>query len=95
MTPTRTPWPTGKIPRLLRHLGINLGLGAAFAVLFTAGLIRANVAGLGDLIANSAEPALVMILLGFLNILTFGSLAMGISIMTLPWRRDGDPDDEI
>ncbi len=94
MTPARTPWPPSRIPRLLRYLGINLALGAAFAVLFTAALIYANVAGLGELIANSGDPILVVILLGFMNVLTFGSLAMGISIMTLPWRRDGDPEDD-
>lgn len=94
MTPLRTPWSSKRIPRLIRHLGINLAMGAAFAVLFTVALVRGNVAGLGDLIANSSSPLLVVVLLGFMNVLTFGSLAMGISIMTLPWGRDFDGDDD-
>lgn len=74
-----------RTPRLLRHLALHLVLGAAFGVAFTAFLVGANVTSLGDLIEGSGSPLLAKTMLCAANVLTFGSLAMGISVMTLPW----------
>lgn len=79
--------PGARVPLLLRHLGWALAMGAAFGAAFTAFLLLSNFAGLRDLIAGSSSPVLVIFMLGFMNALTFGSLAMGTSIMTLPRER--------
>ncbi len=84
--------PGARVPRLLRHLGINLALGAMVGVAFTALLLALNIANLRDLIANSGSAALAVFMIGFVNVLTFGSLSMGTGIMLLP--RD-EPDDSI
>lgn len=82
-------------PRLVRHLALHLTLGGALGVAFTAFLVGANVAGLGDLIESSGAPVIPKLMLCAANVLTFGSLAMGVSVMTLPWGDDmpGEKDD--
>jgi|LNFM01.1.fsa_nt_gb hypothetical protein len=89
--------PGARIPMLFWHLGLNLALGAAFGVAFTAFLVATNFAGLRDLIAGSNSALLALGMLCFMNMLTFGSLAMGTSIMSLP--REAEPrqvrDDKI
>ena len=84
-----------RVPRLVRQLALHLGVGAALGVAFTAMLVGANVTGLGDLIESSGSPLLAKVMLCAANVLTFGSLAMGISIMTLPWgdAMPGEKDD--
>lgn len=84
------------VPRLLRFLALHLALGAAAGVAFAAIVIMSNVSGIKTLIAESANPYLVLVLLYGSNVLTFGSLAMAIGVMTLPF--DGgcdmsDPED--
>ena len=88
--------PGARVPMLFRHLGFNLALGAAFGVGFTAFLLASNAAGLGDLVAGTSNPVLAVVMLGFMNVLTFGSLAMGTSIMSLPREIaiPRDPDEE-
>jgi hypothetical protein len=76
--------PGARVPKLFRHLGLHLGLGAAFGIGFTIFLVATNFAGLRDLISNSSSWALALAMLAFMNMLTFGSLAMGTSIMSLP-----------
>jgi hypothetical protein len=46
------------------------------------------VGGLGELVGQSAGPALAVMMLCIMNALTFGSLAMGYGIMSLPRERD-------
>lgn len=84
-----------RAPRLVRHLALHLAVGAAFGVAFTAFFVGANVSGLGDLIEGSGSPLLAKLMLCIANVLTFGSLAMGVSVMTLPWGDDmpGEKDD--
>ena len=84
--------PGARIPMLFRHLGLNLALGAAFGVAFTPFLVVTNFAGLRDLIAGSNSALLALAMLCFMKVLTFGSLAMGMSIMSLP--RDPEPRPE-
>lgn len=83
--PTETPG--ARVPLLLRHLGTALAMGAAFGLAFTAFLLLSNFAGLADLILGSGSPVLATFMLSVMNALTFGSLAMGTSIMTLPRER--------
>lgn len=87
--------PPTRVPRLVRHLALHLGVGAALGVAFTALLVGANVTGLGELIEASGSPVLAKVMLCAANVLTFGSLAMGIGVMTLPWGDDmpGEKDD--
>lgn len=80
--------PGARVPKLFRHLGANLALGAVLGVGFTAFLLAIDAAGLRDLIEGTSSPVLVTALLGFMNVLTFGSLAMGTSIMALPREVD-------
>lgn len=84
------------IPQLVRFLALHLGLGIAIGVAFASLVIMSNVSGIKTLIAESSNPYLVLVLLYASNALTFGSLAMAIGVMTLPF--DGgcdmrDPED--
>lgn len=86
----------GNVPRLLRFLGLHLAFGAALGVAFAAVVIMSNVSGIKTLIAESSSPYLVLALLYAMNALTFGSIAMAVGVMTLPF--DGgcdmsDPED--
>lgn len=74
----------GEDRQLLIFLGRNCALGILAGWLLLAGLIRSNVASLGDLIfGNGLElTALVLVAAGFA--VTFGSLAMGTAIFLLP-----------
>ncbi|MDX2309331.1 MAG: hypothetical protein NW216_13910 [Hyphomicrobium sp.] len=73
-----------RIPRLIEFLGLHLGLGIAIGFVFASLIVITNTSGLKDLLVNSQEPLLTLGLLYGLNALTFGSVAMGIGVMTLP-----------
>lgn len=83
------------IPMLLFFLAAHCGIGVALGVAFAALLVLFNIAGLKDLLADSSEPAIPLLMLNILFALTFGSLKMGIAIMTLPYddRRGSDGDE--
>ena len=68
---------------LTRLLAINLGIGAALAVLLVGGLLVLNPGGLRDLIFADSSPLVPIGLLlgGF--IVTLGSTAMGTAIMAM------------
>lgn len=86
---------------MLRFLALNLGVGVGIGVAFAALVVLANVGGLKGLINGAENPWLAMFLLYFMCALTFGSLAMGIAVMSLPYpspdENSGDrplsPDD--
>jgi hypothetical protein len=88
-----TEAPGARMPMLFRHLATNLGIGAVFGVAFTTFLISADVAGIGELIASSGDPLLPVLMLGFMNVLTFGSLAMGTGVMAMPRERHSGQDE--
>ncbi len=69
---------------LVRHL--TVGLGAA--VLFGGLLILADVGGLRRLAAADENGWLYLLLLFFGLAVTFGSAAMGVSVMNLGRERD-------
>lgn len=76
---------------LFRLLLVNLGSGAAAAMVLVGGLMALNPFGLRDLILADASPATALGLLLFGFLITFGSAAMGTAIMAL--GRPSDPRD--
>ncbi|HXI08029.1 MAG TPA: hypothetical protein VNJ49_17070 [Bradyrhizobium sp.] len=75
---------------LTRLLAVNLGIGAALAVLLVGGLLLLNPGGLRDLILADRSPLVPIALLlgGF--IVTLGSTAMGTAIMAVGAREQDD-----
>lgn len=77
---------------LTRLLAINLGIGAALALLLVGGLLLLNPGGLRDLILADRSPLVPIGLLlgGF--VITLGSTAMGTAIMAMgAAERDDGP----
>jgi len=72
---------------LLKHLAGGL-IGAA---LLLVAILLFDVGGIGSLVAGSETPVLGVFLMGFGLAVTFGSVAMGIGIMSLGQERDSDP----
>lgn len=79
------------LPRhpLFRLLVINGLGGAALGLLFVAGVLALDVAGIRSLLASTGEWVIGLSLLSIGSITTFASVAMGGAIMLLP----RDPDD--
>jgi hypothetical protein len=73
-----------EIPEMFRFLGSHLAGGIAAGLAFALALVLTNAAGLRDLLATVEDPYVAIILLFAFNALTFGSLAMGIGVMTMP-----------
>ncbi len=83
----------GRVPKLLTFLGKHLLFGLAMGVLFASLLLVLDVAGLAGLIRSSAEPLVAILLLYAFNALTFGSIAMGAAVMSLPFEGTCDMRD--
>ncbi len=86
----------GVMSPLLRFLALNLGIGAGVGMAVAALILLGNVGGLKSLLEAAADPWLAMFLLYFMCALTFGSLAMGIAVMAMPYDppvRDGGDGD--
>ncbi|MEQ8825524.1 MAG: hypothetical protein RIC14_14240 [Filomicrobium sp.] len=83
------------MPMLLFFLAVHCGMGVALGVAFAALLVLFNVAGLKDLLSESSEPVVPLLMLFTFCGLTFGSMKMGAAIMTLPYddRRGSDGDE--
>lgn len=69
---------------MLEFLALHTGLGAAIGVAFACLTVLSNFAGLGTLLENTSEPFIPMLLFFASFALTFGSLKVGIAVMTLP-----------
>ncbi|MGE5265935.1 MAG: hypothetical protein ACM3L9_01075 [Deltaproteobacteria bacterium] len=85
-----------RLPHLVRFLGLHMATGLAVGVLIASLMIFTNLAGIKDLLVETQEPFIAIFLLYAFNALTFGSVAMGIAVMTMPY--DGicdmrDPGD--
>ena len=76
------------MPTLLKLLARNLVMGVAAGWLTLGGMLFINIGGLRDVLVTSSDPLLALILLAFGFTITFGSLAMGAAIMTLPYGDD-------
>jgi hypothetical protein len=101
--PTETTPDSGKtqrFPQLIGFLGLHLATGLAIGVIVASLMIMSNLAGLKDLLVEAQEPFVAIFLLYAFNALTFGSVSMGVGIMTLPYdsycdmRDPGDTDDQ-
>lgn len=71
---------------LLRLLAVNVLAGVTAAVLMLGGLLALNPGGLRDLMLADRDGGIVLALLLFGLIVTFGSVAMGSAIMALGGR---------
>jgi hypothetical protein len=91
--------PVARVPHLVRFLGLHMASGLAIGVVIASLMILSNLAGLKDLLVEAQEPFIAIFLLYAFNALTFGSVAMGIAVMTMPYdgicdmRDPGDGDD--
>ena len=74
----------GRLPPLIRFLGLHLILGAAVGVAFVSLLVLMNFAGLKELIADTENPYVALLLIYSFNVVTFGSVTMGVGIMIMP-----------
>lgn len=74
----------GRVPPLLRFLGLHLALGAAIATAFVSLIILIDLGGLKRLLVTAQDPIVPLLLLYGFNVITFSSVAMGIGIMTMP-----------
>jgi len=76
--------PRRRLPPLLHLLGTHLVLGAALGVAVVSMMVFFNLAGLKELITETEDPVVPLVLLYAFNVLTFSSVSMGIAIMTMP-----------
>ncbi|MBY0225638.1 MAG: hypothetical protein K2Q28_07525 [Hyphomicrobium sp.] len=86
-----------RMPHLIRFLGLHMGIGVAIGVIIASVMIMSDLAGLKGLLIETREPFVAILLLYAFNALTFGSVAMGVAVMTMPY--DGlcdmrDPNDD-
>ncbi len=76
------------MPILLKLLMRHLVMGIAAGWVTLGMLLFINIGGLRTILFTSSDPILTLILLAFGFTITFGSLAMGAAIMTLPYGGD-------
>lgn len=74
----------------LRFLGVHLVYGLAAAITFGGAILMTNMGNLRTLMVESAHPVTVMLLFFFGLCVTFGSVGMGVGIMSL--ARDDESD---
>ncbi len=84
--------PPSGTPPMLRFLALNLGIGVGVGIGFAALVVIANIGALKTLIAGAENPWLAIFLLYFMCASTFGSLAMGAAVMSLPYDT---PDNSV
>jgi hypothetical protein len=68
---------------LVRFLGIHLLLGAAIGVAVVSLAVLLNVAGLRDLLLETEDQVVPLVLLYSFNAITFANVSMGVGIMTM------------
>jgi hypothetical protein len=76
------------MPELFKLLARNCIMGIAAGWTTLALLILSNTAHIGDIVLASANPVLPIGVLAVGFAITFGSIAMGVAIMTLPYDKD-------
>jgi len=81
----------------LGFIVVGLVLLFAIGVIVASMMIMSNLAGLKELLIEAREPFVAVLLLYAFNALTFGSVAVGVAVMTMPY--DGicdmrDPNDD-
>lgn len=80
------------LPKLLHFLAVNSATGAALGTVFAIVLMLTNVGGLADLIGETSNPVvpIVLMIVGFATLI--GGLYTGSAVMLLPWEKT-DSDD--
>ncbi|MGE5515378.1 MAG: hypothetical protein ACM31D_06100 [Bacteroidota bacterium] len=76
----------------LRYLGAHLVYGLAAAMTFGIAVLMTNLGNLRTLALESSSPVTVLMLFFFGLCVTFGSVGMGVGIMSLSSDDDSDPD---
>jgi hypothetical protein len=71
-------------PKLLKFLALNCAIGVAAGLIFLAGLLVIDLAGLRTLIWDSPNPMLPLALLAAGLSITFGGVAMAGAVMMMP-----------
>jgi len=85
---------SGRSP-LLRFLALNLGIGVGIGVALAAAAILSDFGGLKSLISGTEAPLVAVAMLYVMFALTFGSLAMGVAVMALPYGPNGPVEPPI
>lgn len=75
----------------LLFLGTHLLYGIAAALTFGTAVLATDLSHIRTLALNSPHPVLVIVMMYFGLIITFGSVSMAVGIMGL--ARDDDSDD--
>ncbi len=68
---------------MLKFLGLHLACGVAAALIFGTALLVSDLSHIRTLALESTHPVLILVLMYFGLMVTFGSLAMGVGIMGL------------
>lgn len=76
----------------LKFLGVHLIYGLAAALTFGIAVLVTNLGNLRTLVLDSSQPISVLALFFFGLFITFGSVGMGVGIMSL--ARDEDCERE-
>ena len=66
---------------MLHFLGMHLISGLVAALVFGGAILAVDLSGIRTLALNSGNPVLILFLMFFGLMVTFGSLAMGVGIM--------------
>ena len=84
------PWHGREAPHKapIRFLMRHLTYGTAGGFAFGAAILAFDIAGLGSMIRASSDGWLFALLLFFGLFVTFGSIGMGVGIMSLGQERD-------
>lgn len=68
---------------VLRFLGVHLIYGLAAGVTFGVAVLLTNLGNLRTLALESSHPTMVLVLFFFGLFVTFGSVGMGVGIMSM------------
>jgi len=75
----------------LRFLAAHLVYGLAAAFTFGIAVLMTNLGNLRTLMLESSNPVTVMVLFFFGLCVTFGSVGMGVGVMSLASDDESDP----
>ena len=66
---------------MLKFLGLHLACGIAAALVFGSAILVSDLSHIRTLAFESSHPVLIIVLMFFGLVVTFGSAAMGVGIM--------------
>lgn len=77
---------------VLRFLALHLVYGLVGALTFGVAVLMTNLGNLRTLALDSSHPTMVLVLFFFGLFVTFGSVGMGVGIMSLGNDDESGPD---